>query len=140
MIQTIVVVLLKFVVVREGEPVSNEAPHLFNGEGFDIARDWRTMRESLARLRQERDELRARVEQLEQALREAISAIDKVQGFDLWAVRDNVAAALEQKERCADCDKAARLAYSDAATPGFVYDKCEKHRAALEQKEVKESQ
>ena len=45
--------------------MSSRVPHLFNGEGFDIARDWRTMRESLARLRQERDELCARVAEFE---------------------------------------------------------------------------
>ena len=29
---------------------------------------------------------------------------------------------------CKDCDDCARHAYSDATTPGFFYDKCEKHR------------
>jgi hypothetical protein len=33
-----------------------------------------------------------------------------------------------QRERCADCDACARHAYSDATTPGFFFDKCEKHR------------
>lgn len=31
-------------------------------------------------------------------------------------------------ERCKDCDDCARHAYSDATTPGFFYDKCERHR------------
>lgn len=30
---------------------------------------------------------------------------------------------------CPDCQRAARHAYSDATTPGFFYDKCERHRA-----------
>lgn len=35
-------------------------------------------------------------------------------------------------ERCKDCDDCARHAYSDATTPGFFYDKCEKHRKPAE--------
>jgi hypothetical protein len=31
---------------------------------------------------------------------------------------------------CEECDRAARHAYSDATTPGFFHDKCEKHRQA----------
>jgi len=31
---------------------------------------------------------------------------------------------------CADCDAVAKHSYSDATTPGFFYDKCEKHRRA----------
>lgn len=30
--------------------------------------------------------------------------------------------------RCKDCDDCKRHAYSDAITPGFFYDTCEKHR------------
>jgi hypothetical protein len=29
---------------------------------------------------------------------------------------------------CADCEAAAKAAYSDATTPGFFHDKCTKHR------------
>ena len=32
---------------------------------------------------------------------------------------------------CPDCDDAAKLAYSDATTPGFFSAKCPKHREAL---------
>ena len=35
---------------------------------------------------------------------------------------------VKQAERCADCDEAARFAYSDATTPGFFSPKCSKHR------------
>lgn len=34
----------------------------------------------------------------------------------------------DMSERCTDCEAAARHANSDATTPGFFYDKCEKHR------------
>ena len=33
-----------------------------------------------------------------------------------------------QPSPCADCDEAAKLAYSDATTPGFFEPKCAKHR------------
>lgn len=39
------------------------------------------------------------------------------------------------KERCLDCEACAKHAYSDATTPGFFYDKCEKHRSASIPKE-----
>ena len=32
-----------------------------------------------------------------------------------------------ESERCADCAEAAKLAYSDATTPGFFSSKCDKH-------------
>lgn len=32
---------------------------------------------------------------------------------------------------CTDCLDAARLAYSDATTPGFFHDRCEKHRKSV---------
>ena len=35
----------------------------------------------------------------------------------------------KDEARCADCDAAAKHAYSDATTPGFFSDKCSKHRA-----------
>ena len=31
---------------------------------------------------------------------------------------------------CEDCKECARHAYSDATTPGFFFDKCEKHRTS----------
>lgn len=34
----------------------------------------------------------------------------------------------EATESCKDCDEAARLAYSDATTPGFFHLRCEKYR------------
>lgn len=34
----------------------------------------------------------------------------------------------EDHNGCRDCAEAARLAYSDATTPGFMFDKCGKHR------------
>lgn len=37
-------------------------------------------------------------------------------------------APVDQPERCAECDACARHAYSDATTPGFFFDKCERHR------------
>lgn len=33
------------------------------------------------------------------------------------------------RNNCEDCKACARHAYSDATTPGFFYDKCERHRA-----------
>jgi hypothetical protein len=41
-------------------------------------------------------------------------------------------AKAEGVSRCADCDACARHAYSDATTPGFFYNKCEKHRVKAE--------
>jgi len=38
---------------------------------------------------------------------------------------------ISKPETCPDCDKAKRHAYSDAATPGFFYTECEKHRKAM---------
>ena len=35
-----------------------------------------------------------------------------------------------RQERCADCNEAAKHAYSDATTPGFFSPKCSKHRDA----------
>ena len=34
----------------------------------------------------------------------------------------------ESDKSCPDCDEAAKLAYSDATTPGFFYPRCRKHR------------
>ena len=34
----------------------------------------------------------------------------------------------EKLSRCFDCEQAAKLAYSDSTTPGFLYDRCERHR------------
>ena len=33
-----------------------------------------------------------------------------------------------EAQSCPDCIEATKLAYSDTTTPGFYYDKCEKHR------------
>lgn len=47
------------------------------------------------------------------------------------------AATTKQPELCPDCADAARLAYSDATTPGFFNPKCAKH-SAKQPDEVKE--
>lgn len=50
-------------------------------------------------------------------------------------------AALEAataKQPCPDCAEAARLAYSEAATPGFFNPKCSKHQTTKQPTEVKE--
>jgi hypothetical protein len=39
-----------------------------------------------------------------------------------------IEATLTLTRVCADCREAKRHAYSDATTPGFFYDRCEKHR------------
>jgi hypothetical protein len=39
--------------------------------------------------------------------------------------------AAEIRSLCPDCRACARHAHSDATTPGFFYDQCAKHRAAL---------
>lgn len=36
---------------------------------------------------------------------------------------------------CEDCNRCARQAYSDATTPGFFHDKCERHRTQPAAKE-----
>lgn len=35
----------------------------------------------------------------------------------------------KKRAACEDCAASARHAYSDATTPGFFHDKCQKHRA-----------
>ncbi len=35
------------------------------------------------------------------------------------------------RNNCQDCKDCARHAYSDGTTPGFFYDKCEKHRRII---------
>jgi hypothetical protein len=39
-----------------------------------------------------------------------------------------IEATLTLTRVCADCREAMRHAYSDATTPGFFYDRCERHR------------
>jgi hypothetical protein len=59
--------------------------------------------------------------------RDGLHAVIAARQKDITESR--VRSAPAQPEPCLDCDAAAKHSYSDATTPGFFYDKCEKHRA-----------
>ncbi len=58
------------------------------------------------------------------------SILDYGHGEDDWKRIEAAQPTQCPTSACADCDAAARYAYSDARTPGFFSSKCRKHEAA----------